>query len=72
MSRYTLIIGDAATYEEGGIHRTDFQTVDFIAQYAYADAAIKDGERAITGAYDTYVIPELYKGIITFNAGEAP
>jgi hypothetical protein len=69
--RYVLIVGNAATYEENGIHRTDFESVDFIATYDHYADAQNAGEKAALDGY-TYVIPSFYQGIVTFNAGEAP
>jgi hypothetical protein len=69
--RYVLIVGDAATYEQDGIHHTDFESVDFISTYDRHDDAVRAGELALLGGHDTYVIPTAYRGIATFNAGVA-
>lgn len=69
MTQYTLIVGEAATYEEDGVYYTDFQTINFIKTFECKRDAIDAGEDAITGNFDnsSYVIPEIYEGLITFN-----
>ena len=69
--RYVLIVGDAATYEEDGVHHTDFQSVDFIETYDHYDSAERAGETALNSGHDTYVIPSFYQGIVTFKTGAA-
>jgi hypothetical protein len=36
MTRYILIVGDAATYEEDGEHHAEFQKIDFIKTFFIA------------------------------------
>lgn len=62
---YTLIVGDAHTEPD----RVEFIRVDFIRTYPTLEAAEEAGEAAIMGVYDSYVIPEVYTGVITFTVG---
>ncbi len=69
--KYTLIVGDAATYEEGDEHHADFQRIDFIKTFLTFEEAQAQGEHAIArDGYDTYVIAQNYYGVVTFNEGE--
>jgi hypothetical protein len=69
MIRFTLIVGDAATYEENGVHHTDFQTIDFIKTFFTYVEAEAVGEDAISrGGHDTYVIAQNYHdGVVTYQ-----
>jgi hypothetical protein len=67
MTRYTLIVGDAATYEEQGIHHADFLRIDYIKTFFTFEEAEAVGEHAITHGHDTYVIAENHYGVVTFN-----
>ena len=66
--RYTLIVGDAATYEEGGVHHAEFQKIDFIKTFFTYVEAEAVGEDAISrGGHDTYVIAQNLCGVVTYN-----
>jgi|LakMenEpi03Aug12_release.lakeMendotaPanAssembly.Ray.scaffolds.fasta_scaffold5042009_1 hypothetical protein len=65
--RYTLIVGDAATYEEGGVHHAEFQKIDFIKTFFSFEEAEAQGEYAITHGHDTYVIAQNLCGVVTYN-----
>ena len=68
--KYTLIVGDAATYMEQGIHNADFQTIDFIKTFFTFEEAEAVGEDAISrSGHDTYVILRNDYGVVTFNQG---
>lgn len=72
---FTLIVGDAATYEKDGVHHTDFQRIDFIKTFFTYVEAEAVGEHAITHGHDAYVIAQNYHGVTTYqpknNSGEA-
>jgi hypothetical protein len=68
MTRYTLIVGDAATYEERGTDTADFQTIDFIKTFFTFEEAEAVGEDAIArGGHDTYVVLNNCYGVVTYN-----
>jgi len=68
--RYTLIVGDAATYDEGGENHADFQAIDFIKTFSTFEEAQAQGEDAIArGGHDTYVIAQNFYGVVTFSQG---
>jgi hypothetical protein len=68
MNRFTLIVGDAATYEEGGVHHAEFQKIDFIKTFFTFEEAEAVGEDAISrGGHDTYVVLNNCYGVVTYN-----
>jgi hypothetical protein len=68
MNRFILIVGDAATYMEQGIHHADFQTIDFIKTFFTFEEAEAVGEDAISrGGHDTYVVLRNDYSVVTYN-----
>ena len=68
MNRFTLIVGDAATYMEQGIHNAEFQRIDFIKTFFTFEEAEAVGEDAISrGGHDTYIVLQNYYGVLTYN-----
>jgi hypothetical protein len=66
-TRYTLIVGDAATYEEHGVHHAEFQSIDFIKTFFTFEEAEAQGEYAITHGHDTYAIAQNFYGVVTYQ-----
>lgn len=67
MKRYTLIVGDAATWEEGGIGFITFQAIDQITTHDSLAEAEAAGEAALQAGKDTWVVPQAFDGIIYFE-----
>lgn len=72
MTCYTLIVGDAATYEDQGLWHAEFQKIDFIKTFFTFEEAEAQGEYAISrDGHDTYVILQNNYGVVTFDQGES-
>jgi hypothetical protein len=69
-NRYTLIVGDAATYEEHNVQHADFQTIDFIKTFFTFEEAEAHGEWAITHGHDTYAITQNLCNVVTYQPKE--
>jgi hypothetical protein len=71
---FTLIVGDAATYydtdpEGEGIY---FQRIDYCARFETCDEAEARGEEMISAqGFDTWCIPETYRGWLRIATGAA-
>lgn len=63
---YTLIIGDAGTDDTSMV----FQSVTSIRTFASLESAQEAGEAALMAGADAYVIPQAYRGSVTFPATE--
>lgn len=70
MSNFTLIVGVASTYDDGGTgeYRIDFQWIDYIKTYPSFHDAETAGESALLRGHDTYVVTKQSSGNINFNA----
>jgi hypothetical protein len=66
--KYTLIVGDAATYEEDGETHADFQRIDYIKTFLTFEEAEAQGEQAISrGRHNSYVIAQNFYGTVTYT-----
>ena len=66
-NRYTLIVGDAATYEEHNTDHAEFQKIDFIMTFFTFEEAEAVGEDALKRGYDTYVVLNNCYGVVAYQ-----